>query len=277
MDNRPAQYPPLQRYPQPPQYSQPQYPPPPQYSQPLQYPQNQIQIPLEPGPPPKKRWSRSKKWKVTGIVIAVLLVIGLINGIISGGKGIGDQGNDSQPTSTPTQAAQPLVENLTFQGDISGTLTTGINPQPLTHSDPIPDLVQQSDGTYSEPAPTNTQCSDFDSGYGQDYIAVIVGNVGTMRYAIAIEISESNPAYTKPETALHLRGSRDDQGSVEVYEMGGKNRRWQQVYGPALQDTTIVLHTDRASGTVDTWLATNDQSMNDASSTLHMQGEWKCG
>jgi len=49
------------------------------------------------------------------------------------------------------------------------------------------------------------------------------------------------------------------------------------VYGPALQDTVIVLHTNRVSGTVDAWMATTDQSQKSAESTLHMQGDWHCG
>jgi len=107
--------------------------------------------------------------------------------------------------------------------------------------------VQQPDGTFFDPAPPWTQCSDFDTSVGRDYVAVIIGNVGTRRYAVTIEINEDDPAYTKPGTELRP-GNINSGGSIEVYEMGGKNRRWQQVYGPALQDTVIVLHTNRCIG-----------------------------
>lgn len=177
--------------------------------------------------------------------------------------------------ASPRVAAKPLAEHLTFHGDISGMLTTGIDPHPITHDNPIPDYVQQPDGTFFDPAPLRTQCSDFDTSVGRDYVAVIIGNVGTRRYAVTIEINEDDPAYTKPGTELRP-GNINSGGSIEVYEMGGKNRRWQQVYGPALQDTVIVLHTNRISGTVDAWMATTDQSQKSAESTLHMQGDWHC-
>src|SRR5712691_1131368 len=75
------------------------------------------------------------------------------------------------PTPSPTQAPKPLAEHLTFHGDISGMLTTGIDPHPITHDNPLPAYVQQPDGTFFDPAPPWTQCSDFDTSVGRDYVA----------------------------------------------------------------------------------------------------------
>ncbi len=206
-----------------------------------------------------------------------LLVLATVMALITGCGTTAPSGTSSANIpGSPSVAAKPLAEHLTFHGDISGILTMGIDPHPLTHDNPIPDFVQQPDGTFFDPAPPWTQCSDFTTSAGQDYVAVIVGNVETRRYAVTIEINEDDPAYTKPGTELRL-GNINSGGSVEVYEMGGKNRRWQQVYGPALQDTMIVLHAKRVSGTVDAWMATTDQSQKSAQSTLHMQGDWRCG
>jgi hypothetical protein len=206
----------------------------------------------------------------------------------------------SLPTSAPTAAAQPtarptptatsrtaptptatqapfLPESLALSGDVSGSITKGINPRPLTHDNPDPPYVQQPDGSYFAPAPPYTQCSDFDvSGVGRDYVAVIVGTIGTLRYTIAVEINEDDPAYASPGTPLHP-GTANTGGSVQVYETGGQSRRWIQVYGPAGQDATIVLHADRVSGTVDAWMATEDQSQKTATETLHLHGSWRCG
>jgi hypothetical protein len=185
--------------------------------------------------------------------------------------------NANTPTS-PTVAATPLPEHLTFQGDVVGVLTKGLFPHPLTHNNPIPDYVQEPDGTIFDPAPSWTQCADVsanDITLVPDYLAVIVGTVGTRRVALTIEINEDNPAYTRPGTKL-LPGDTNSGGSVEVYEMGGQNRRWQQVYGPALQDTVIVLNPGRVSGTLDSWMASTDFSQTSASSTLHVQGSWRC-
>lgn len=202
-----------------------------------------------------------------------LLVLAITLAFIAG---CGAPASSNASASSSSVVMKPLAEHLSFQGDILGTLTLGIDPRPLTHDNPIPDYVQQPNGTFFDPAPSWTQCSDFGSTIGQDYVAVIVGNVGTRRYAVTVEINEDNPAYTNPGTKL-LPGDTNNGGSAEVYEMGGKNRRWQQVYGPVLQDTVIVLYAGRASGTVDAWMATTDQSQKGAQSTLHMQGDWRCG
>lgn len=181
------------------------------------------------------------------------------------------------PTARPTQPAS-LTEHLTFQGDISGTLTAGIDPQPLNQSVPI--LGQENplgpNGNYSYAVPIWTQCTDFESASftGSPYIADIAGNVGTSRYEITIKINKQDLAYTKPGTPLKTVES--SQGEVEVYERGGKNREWEQGVGPAGQGATIVLHADRTSGSVNVWLATTDEA-SEAESTLHLQGDWRCG
>jgi hypothetical protein len=188
-------------------------------------------------------------------------------------------GAASNTPVTPQATAVPLAEHLTFHGDIAGTLTAGVNPRPLTHNNPTPDFVEQPDGTFFDPAPKWTQCSTFDSnntGTIDDFVAVIVGTVNGKRYAITVEINMDDPAYTKPGTELQP-GDTNTGGSVEVFEVGGQNRRWQQVFGPNLQDTTTVLHTDRKSGTVDAWMASTDLSQKNATATLHLQGDWRCG
>ncbi len=180
----------------------------------------------------------------------------------------------STTLSGNTTSTTPRTEHLTFAGDVAGTLTTGIDPRPITHENPLPGLVTQADGTYFDPPPRFTQCSTFASLPGSDtiddYLAVLVGTVN------GVEINMDDPAYKTPGTALHP-GDNNSGGSVEVYEVGGQNRRWQQVFGPASQEPVIVLHADRASGTVDAWMATTDQSQKSATATLHLQGDWRCG
>ena len=268
-------------YQQPPTWQQPKDPPQERWQQPFPSQPQPYYPPPSPmmQPPPPRRKRRIWLW-IIGIII-VLVVIGSLS---NHGSSQPSTTTRTAPASTssanipasPSVAVNPLAEHLTFHGDISGVLTTGIDPQPLTHNDPIPNYVQQPDGTFFDPAPLWTQCSDFDTTAGRDYVAVIVGNVGTKRYAVTIEINETDPAYTNPGTELRP-GNINSDGSVEVYEMGGINRRWQQVYGPALQDPVIVLHTDRVSGTVDAWMATTDQSQKSAVGTLHIQGNWRCG
>ena len=182
------------------------------------------------------------------------------------------------PTARPAPPAS-LAEHLTFQGDIAGTLTTAADPKPINHTIPI--LGQEKpigpNGNYSYPVPTWTQCTDLASAsYAVNpYVADIAGNVGTTRYVVAIKINKDNPAYTKPGTLLQT--SENGQGTVDVYEEGGTNREWEQVAGPAGQGVTIVLHADRASGTVDVWLAVADETSEAEQSTLHLQGDWRCG
>lgn len=198
------------------------------------------------------------------LITAVVLISGCSATATS--SALGGSGTSVMPTVTTT----PLAEHLIFKGDVSGTLTTGVNPRPLNHDNP----------TTGSP-PQSTQCSTFASLPGSDtiddYVAVIVGNVGSQRYAVTIEVNEDNPAYTKPGTQL-LPGDTNDGGSVEIYEVGGHNRRWQQVFGPNSQDpAVIVLHADRKSGTVDAWMASTELSQKDAPATLHLQGDWRCG
>lgn len=209
------------------------------------------------------------------LMFAVVLISGCSLDVASG---------DTLPapaaTATPAPTPIPLAENLTFKGDIAGTLTAGIAPRPLTHDDPMPALATATDGSFVEPPPRFTQCSTFDAiggGTLDDYLAVIVGNVGAKRYAVVVEINMDQPAYTKPGTQL-LPGDTNTGGSVNVYEVGGKNEVWQQVFGPNLQEAAvIVLNANRKSGTVNAWMASADLSQKDAPATLHIQGDWRCG
>ncbi|HEX5548926.1 MAG TPA: hypothetical protein VFX24_16090 [Ktedonobacterales bacterium] len=188
---------------------------------------------------------------------------------------------NTSATSTPNATATPLAENLVFHGDISGTMTTGIDARPLTHDNPLPDLTTQADGTFFQPPPHYTQCSTFASLPGSDtiddYVAVIVGTVDGKRYAVSVEINMDDPAYTRPGTKL-LPGETNTGGSVQVYEAGGQNRSWQQVFGPNSQEAAvIVLGADRKSGTVDAWMASAALSQKGSPATLHLQGDWRCG
>ncbi len=176
-------------------------------------------------------------------------------------------------SATPNATATHLAEHLTFHGDISGTITAGLDPRPLTHDNPLQGLVQQPDGTHW------TQCSTFDSnntGTLDYYVAVIVGTIDGKRYAVTIAVSTDNPAYTKPGTAV--RFPNNFSGSVGLYEAGGQHRQWSVVFGPSEQVSVVVLHADRKSGTVDAWLVwLNGQSLNGLTGTLHLQGDWRCG
>lgn len=218
---------------------------------------------------------------IRGLVLVVLMIAVVLLGGCSAASASNTPSSGNTPVSpTPTATPMARTEHLTFQGDIAGSITTGIDPRPLTHSNPTPDYTQQPDGSFFDPPPRWTQCATFDalnSGTLNDYMAVIVGMVGTHRYVVAIEVNMDDPAYTKPGTKLYP-GDINSGGSVEVYEVGGQNRRWQQVSGPASQEpAVIVLHADRASGTVDAWMATTDQSQKIATATLHLQGDWRCG
>lgn len=242
--------------------------------------QTQPQEPWKAGLLLKPRWGRRKRGTVPGAIMITLLVIGIVSVLTGCNQAqTTSTAKRTQPAST-SSLAQPafLAEHLTFHGVMSGTLTTGVDPHPISHDDPIRGLEYPvgPNGNYSYPVPTWTQCSDFGSASfaGRHYIAVIVGNVGSTRIAIIIEINKGNPAYTQPETPLETLAS--DQATVEVYEAGGQNRRWEPVRGPAGQGQVLVLHADRASGTVDAWLATTDEA-SDATSTLHIQGDWRCG
>ncbi|HEU5376986.1 MAG TPA: hypothetical protein VFV38_16270 [Ktedonobacteraceae bacterium] len=243
--------------------------------------QSQQQKSWEPGLLLKKSpENHRKRGRIIGAIVMVLLVIGTTSALSSCAQT--QTGSRTQLTQRVPKArtTQPvfLAEHLTFQGDISGTLTTGIDPQPLNRSVPI--LGQENplgpNGNYSYAVPIWTQCTDFGSASftGSPYIADIAGNIGTTRYEVVIKINKNDLAYTQPGTPLKTLES--SQGEVELYEQGGKNREWEQGVGPAGQGAMIVLHPDRTSGAVDVWLAIADEA-SEAESTLHLQGDWRCG
>jgi hypothetical protein len=183
-------------------------------------------------------------------------------------------------SATPAPTPIPLVENLTFKGDIAGTLTAGIDGRPLTHDNPLPDLATATDGSFIAPPPRYTQCSTFAATPGSDtiddYLAVIVGDVGGKRYAVTVEILMDNAGYTKPGTKVTLPDNFS--GSVQVYEVGGQNRQWVDTFGPSQQWSTVTLQTDRKSGTIDAWMDSAALPQNGGSpATLHLQGDWRCG
>lgn len=243
--------------------------------------QPRLQKPCEPGSLLKKsQGNHRKRGIIIGAIITALLVVGTASALTSCTQAQTRSTTQLAQRVPPARSTRPafLAEHLTFQGDISGTLTTGADPHPINHTVPIQGQENPigPNGNYSYPVPTWTQCSDFGSAYFAEspYTASIVGNVGTSRYAVIIKINKNDLAYTKPGTPLNTLKS--NQGAVEVYEEGGKNREWEQVVGPAGQGTVIVLHSDRTSGTVDVWLASTDEA-SDAESALHLQGDWRCG
>jgi hypothetical protein len=182
-------------------------------------------------------------------------------------------------SATPAATLAPLTQHLVFKGDISGILITGVDVRPLTHDNPAGVPTEQADGTFFVPPPSLTQCATIDtlnSGTLNDYLADIVGTVGTQRYAIEIEVSMDDPAYTKPGTKALLPDNFT--GSVQVYEVGGQNREWVDTFSPTLQNSVVVLHADRKSGTVDAWMDSAALPQNGgAPATLHVQGDWRCG
>lgn len=242
-----------------------------------------------------QRGNRRKDRIAVALVLA-LLIVGIASVLSGCNQDINDQAQVT-PTAGRTQQASPtrptrqlptarptqlpiLPEHLIFQGDISGTLTAGINPLPLTNNDPAEGSVP-TNGGYYDSAPTATQCAKFNSLYGSNpfttpdtYIAVIVGQVGAMRYAITLEIDMNDWAYTTPGTSLSPLQSI--YGLVNVYEIGGQKRLWESVFGPGMQGGSITLNPNRTSGTVNTWLATDDKAPV-TNSTLHLQGNWRCG
>jgi len=201
---------------------------------------------------------------------AVVLLCGCSGDVTSNAPAI--------PQATATTAT-PLTEHLTFSGDLSGTITAGLDPRPLMHYNPFPDATEQPDGSFSVPPPRFTQCSTFDAmnlGTLNYYVAVIIGVIGGQRYAVAFEILMDNAGYTHPGTPVSLPNNVN--GSVVVDEVGGQNRVWSDVLAPSYQSSAVVLHPDRKSGTVDVWLVfPNGRSLSGLTGTLHLQGDWRCG
>jgi hypothetical protein len=127
--------------------------------------------------------------------------------------------------------------------------------------------------------PRSTQCATFAALPGSDTIddslATIVGIVGGEEYSISIEVLLDNPGYTHPGTPVTLPDNLS--GSVDVFEIGGQHQQWLDNFGPATQNSVVVLHLDRKSGTVDAWLANGNQNQIGATATLHVKGSWRCG
>jgi hypothetical protein len=168
-------------------------------------------------------------------------------------------------------------ENLTFTGQVAGHVAKGVNPETADGSNPG-FLETDSHGDFQEIVPVSTQCHSFtvESLPDNDFVGVVVGQLGASRYSLNIEVSQGDRAYTNPGTPSKP-GDTNDQGSVVLYRLG-TDSKWQQVAGPAGQDpATITMNPDHTSGTVDAWLEDAKYSQHDATPSIHVIGDWRCG
>jgi hypothetical protein len=173
--------------------------------------------------------------------------------------------------------SEPVGENLTFTGQVAGHVINGVHPETADDSNPE-SLETDSQGNFHEIPPASTQCHSFsvDALPDNDFVGVVVGQMGASRYGLNIEVSQGDPAYTNPGTPVKP-GDINDDGSVVLYQLG-TDSKWQQVAGPAGQDPAIItMNPDRTSGTVDAWLEDAKYSQHDATPTIHVSGDWRCG
>ena len=145
----------------------------------------------------------------------------------------------STPTPSPfvvSSAPPPWTEDLTFSGDISGTLN------------------QVVAGT----AGVRTICTGQRGQGGETWVLTLFGPVGRSIYGVQLAVSD----YRGP-------GSYEaPQASMQVFRPDA-SLGWQSLEG---DQVSLVLDTSRQSGTVDATLTnlTND------SSKINVSGHWSC-
>lgn len=271
-------------------------------------------------------WSRTTKWITTAVVAAAVVALGAtapqqrpiaspVTAVATNAPTTSAVTPEPSPTATqpeptvgsplptpsmasalpavgPTTGTSPptgtlMIEAVNFAGAVVGSLTVGLDPHPNTDQNPVPALVQNNDGTVTQPAPTWTQCASFKSDavpdpFG-DFTAVISGVVGGTRFSLLIDIREDSTAYTTPGTPVHL-GTDNYYGDISLYRVAD-GKSWVQVYGPSTDPNalgappTVTLAADRKSGTIDAWLGSETSVIpqTDALPVVHVAGSWRCG
>ncbi|MFE4459522.1 hypothetical protein ACFROC_19380 [Nocardia tengchongensis] len=168
----------------------------------------------------------------------------------------------------------PLPESLTFDGQIVGQLTEGLNPKAPSGRNPSTGWNRR----------TETRCSTFDSNYHgakDDFVADIVGTVAGKEVTVSIEINLDSDAYKNPGQTFVWRNNLD--GGAELYIDGDKEARYNH-RAPGTDsrtlgaDYSVSISSDRKSGTFDGWFDTGSgRSKSQETPVIHVAGQWRCG
>jgi hypothetical protein len=173
--------------------------------------------------------------RLAGIVVAAVVAVAV------SGCSLLEQQVSVRPTPTPTpfvasSAPPPWTENLTFSGDLSGTMNQ---------------VVAGSGGT-------RTICTGQRGQGGAAWVLTLFGPVGRAVYGLQLTVSDYRGpgAYKAP------------QASMQVFRPDA-TLGWQSLDG---DQVSLVLDSSRQSGTVDATLTnlTND------SSKVRVSGRWSC-
>lgn len=154
----------------------------------------------------------------------------------------------------------PLSQNLQISGAVTGQLTTGLNPHPLTGDDPTP--------TFN--VPTWTRCALFTVGVGNTtaFEADIVGVVGGKTYALSI-VNLDLGRHPIPGTY-----TMDQTGYTPIdvtFASTDGSERWSRTHGAE----AIVTFADRSSGSIAAVLPDRPSSL--PSQRVTISGTWRCG
>ena len=171
---------------------------------------------------------------VAGMALLLLTACG-------GGTGTPAPSPSSAVTPAPNPVPSAAVshnweENLSFGGDLSGSMKSVVAAQP---------------GQVSE-------CTGRNSLSGGSWASSIYGNVGSEVFGLVIV---ANP-YRGPGTY------RDRQASVQVHSLDN-SRVWQSV---AADPVTFVVAADQESGTLEASL----DNLTTGKTTLKISGAWTC-
>jgi hypothetical protein len=160
-------------------------------------------------------------------------------------------------------ATDPVPEDLTISGEVSGKLLSGIRPHPISTDDPRPML---------ETVVTWTRCStwsmDVNSGMNMSfYEADIVGMVSGRESTLSIVLQDLK---TNPITGTYRM---DQSGFTPIdvsFEQRGVSSKWSRTRGA----DAVVTFADKYSGTIAARLP--DRPLGDESSSVNISGSWRC-
>ena len=186
----------------------------------------------------------------------------------------------------PASTLTTTVEALNFSGDVVGSMTLALDSHQQTNQNPLPQLIE-SNGVWTQPAPTWTQCASFSPNSATDavldFVAVISGVVaGTPRFTRC----RGERGFPRVHVTWNATSSRSEQHRRQRHPLEGvRGTQWVQVFGPSADpnatgaDPTITLAADRKSGTVDTWPGSETSVIpqTSASTVVHVRGSWRCG